>query len=132
VADAITRARSNYFPVRDRALFEDQLRQAVGEAIEVVDRGGGEIALLAGRTVGQICPSTPVANEVEFDIAAFVSPHLVDDSVAAFISAGGEKLRYVIGEAIAINARGERRRVSLDDIYELAEQLGSDVTDASY
>ena len=48
------------------------------------------------------------------------------------MEAGHEKLRYISGYAEAINAKGERRTVSLSDIYGLARELGSNITEATY
>ena len=36
---------------------------------------------------------------------------------------GYEKMRYLTGFAVAINNKGERRHVTVEDIYELAKQI---------
>ena len=48
------------------------------------------------------------------------------------MEAGSEKLRYIVGYAEAINSRGERASIGLNDIYKLAENLGSSITVAEY
>ena len=56
-------------------------------------------------------------------------------SVAIFIDAGSEKLRYIHGCAVAINSKGESVRIMLNDIYELAKQLTEhpeNITEATY
>jgi hypothetical protein len=46
------------------------------------------------------------------------------------MESGHEKLQYVGGFAVAINGKGERREVSLSDIYDRAAELGSVATRA--
>lgn len=64
-----------------------------------------------------------------------VSRHLVEGEVAIFVEVGVEKLRYLGGVAVAVNDRGETRRVDLDDIVELAKEIapeGASVDHPSY
>jgi hypothetical protein len=62
-----------------------------------------------------------------------VARHLADDEVAIFMEAGAEKHRYVAGNAIAINSKGEIETVFLTDIYEKAKHLSSKpITIAEY
>lgn len=68
-------------------------------------------------------------------IEDLIAAHLVETDVAVIIGIGHEKMRYLDGYAVAINARGEQRAVRLDDIYGLAEEISTDgtpVTAASY
>ncbi|MCY1718571.1 hypothetical protein OVA26_16665 [Microbacterium sp. SL62] len=65
---------------------------------------------------------TPVPDKFE-SLHALVASHLVDGEVAIFIEVGAEKMRYLGGVALAVNAAGETRRVDLDDIHGLAQQL---------
>ena len=60
------------------------------------------------------------AEDVEVDVIDLVATHLTPGEVAVFQSIGNEKLRYVNGVAVAINADGDRVTVTLDDIYDLA------------
>jgi hypothetical protein len=48
------------------------------------------------------------------------------------MGAGSEKLRYIRGYAFAFNNKGETKFLSLDDIYEMAKPLGSDIQKAEY
>jgi hypothetical protein len=48
------------------------------------------------------------------------------------MGAGAEKLRYINGWAEAYNNKGEKRAITLGDIYKLAEELGSEITRAEY
>ena len=68
----------------------------------------------------------------EIDLAGELAVHLEDGWVAVLMEAGAEKCRYVANWALAVNSKGETRRVSLEDIYELAGQIGEHVTEAEY
>lgn len=57
------------------------------------------------------------------DLTQLVASHLVEDQVAVFIEVGAEKMRYLGGTAVAVNASGETRVVDLDDIFALAQGL---------
>jgi hypothetical protein len=70
---------------------------------------------------------------VEIDFTGELAEHLADKQVAVLIEIGYEKLRYLIGVAIAVAWNGEIKSISLDDIYKLAEYAWDvEVTDASY
>ena len=66
----------------------------------------------------------PHHDDVE-DIWDLVGKHLVEGEVAIFKSVGNEKLRYVAGYAVAINAHGESHTICLDDIHEYARRLAT-------
>ena len=57
---------------------------------------------------------------------------LAYENVAVVMEIDHDKLRYLIGTAWAINSKHEKRRVDLDDIYDLAKGLGGFITTASY
>jgi hypothetical protein len=65
---------------------------------------------------------------IELDFVADLAQHLEEDEVAIVIEIGREKLRFLGGFAIAVNAKGEQRQVELGEIYLLAEELGKNVT----
>lgn len=125
-------ARSNYFRVKDEQAFRDALAPY---EVEIVKRNAVEYALLANGGDCNGWPSWSVNEQdedVEIDFPALVAEHLADGEVAIFMEAGAEKLRYIVGQAIAINANGETRVVDLTDIYNLAAELGSRITPARY
>lgn len=64
---------------------------------------------------------------VEVEIIEVIAKHLTDDSVAILFEVGAEKLRYVNGSAIAFNSQGKFKSINLDDIYNIAQSLGSDI-----
>jgi hypothetical protein len=72
--------------------------------------------------------------EEEIDLYAELAGHLADGAVAVLQEVGSEKLRYLVGYAVAVNHRGERLSVSIDDVYERvrAAGWGDDVSTATY
>lgn len=69
------------------------------------------------------------------DFMQLVSAHLMPRQVAVFIEVGSEKMRYLGGTAVAINATGETRVIDLGGIYEMASELTDQdavVTKAEY
>jgi hypothetical protein len=59
--------------------------------------------------------------------------NMPNNTVAVFVEVGAEKLRYLTGWSFAVSAKGERVEVSLDEIYQRAnDTLGGEITDASY
>jgi len=65
------------------------------------------------------------------DLLDDLAPLLADDSVAVVMDVGHEKVVYVGGSATAINNRGERESISLEDIFDRAARLGGRVTRAA-
>lgn len=65
-------------------------------------------------------PDVPEEYESFHDL---VAAHLVDGEVAILMEVGFEKMRYLGATAVALNAAGESRRVDLEDIYTLAQEL---------
>jgi hypothetical protein len=130
MADWYGQARSNYFRVKD----EEAFRLALGEVdIEVYSDSDGRVCLLSEDEYGG-WPSWIYGDEedVEFDLATVVSGHLCDGEVAVLIEVGAEKLRYLTGVAVAVNSRNEVRVINLESIYEVAKDLGANITVASY
>lgn len=71
----------------------------------------------------------------EIDLAAELAAHLPPQEIAVLIETGSEKLRYLVGEAIAVGPAGEIASVSLDSIYDLALENapdGASVSEAAY
>ena len=126
-------ARTNYFQVKDIDAFKNELEMF--KALEVVpsERDGKTyVCLLNDNENGfpfDIYDDT-LEDYVEIDWEAIFTKHLQDDSVAIIMGAGSEKLRYIRGYAFAFNNKGETKFLSLDDIYEMAKPLGSDIQKA--
>lgn len=71
--------------------------------------------------------------EVELpDFLDEVSKILKDEEVFIWMCNGNEKLRYLSGSAVAVNNKGDKKSINIDDIYDLAKDLGKNVTMAQY
>ena len=127
--------RSNYIKVSDiekfKALCDERslvckLNEETGEVACFAsnDNESGEIPSIVYDDDG---------NNVELpNFFKEVSKLLVDDYVFIWRHIGNEKLRYFCGYSVAINSKGKRINISLDDIYEKAEKLGTKVTLAQF
>ena len=140
MADWYGHARSNYFRVKDLDAFKAKMEQV---GLEVVGRrqddsveADGRVAVLSTNDDKGGWPSgyydDDADEDVEVDVVELIAEHLADDEVAVFMECGAEKLRYLTGNATAVNNKGEMRQVWLDQIYPLAAELGTNVTHASY
>ena len=71
----------------------------------------------------------------EYDLDDFfkdLAAVLEDDWVAVMFEVGAEKLRYVTGVAFAINSKGEKKVVDIQDIFDDIEKLGENYTPVEY
>lgn len=123
-------ARSNYFKVKDVEAFKAWA--ATISSIGVWEKGE-MFAIYSDCPDGGGWPSSKwgkVANEdgevsedfVDLDLSAELAEHLTEDSIAVLMETGHEKLRYLVGHAIAVNHKGEYESLNIDSIYELAEK----------
>lgn len=133
MANYICSARSNYFRVKDRAAFEKEMADF---EVQVVEDREGRLALLNVHPDGGGWPmfrfNEKSGVDEEIDFFELVASYLAGDEVAVFVEAGAEKLRYIVGYAVAINAAGQREELSLNEIYGRARKLGSNVTVCDY
>jgi len=132
-------ARSNYFRVKDREAFMEDMDKLYGVSISELERDDtGRFVLLGNHDDGgDWCVSEDTDDEDYEDVylPERVAPHLAEHEVAIFIDAGSEKLCYIHGCAVAINSKGESVRIMLSDIYEQAKQLTEhpeNITEATY
>lgn len=130
-------ARSNYFKVKDEAAFLAALEDVPDIEIHGVNEKGFCILVNGGDYGGWPTMGWDDEEEDDFeiDLPVLVSEHLLDDEVAIFMESGAEKLRYIVGYAEAINNKGERKTISLMDIYDIAKGMTSkpeNVTQAEY
>jgi hypothetical protein len=127
-------ARSNYFRVKDISKFEefcDSLNLTV-----IKDKNESNlVGFLVEDNDGSL-PSYIYNEETDeyedIDLAEELASHLEEDEVAIFMEVGAEKLRYLVGVAIAVNSKGEIKQVNLGEIYKLADTLGKNITIAEY
>lgn len=124
-------ARSNYFRVKDLAALKEWCAKYKIQVHEDEGRAG-YVALLPGDyTDDGTFPSYDHDTEEDFRIEEKIQEFLAEGSVAVFMEAGAEKLRYITGHAIAVNSKGQMLTLTLNDIYEMAAKLG-EVTRAEY
>jgi hypothetical protein len=136
MANYYGQTRSNYFAVKDAEAFTAELENYPVKVItqekdgvtlygflDNDDDGSGEIWSIYNDETEEFD---------EIDWADVFKRHLQDDWVAVIITNGYEKYRYFTGDATAYNNKGESRTINIDHIYELASDLGSNRTHASY
>ena len=132
MANYYSSARTNYFRVKEVDAFNAWVKEFEdNNGVEVVDKEDTFAILFDGES------GVPISREVDGDYEPLdfmdeLSNHLADDEVAILHESGAVKLRYINGFAIAVNNKGERRVISLDDIYVHAKELGKNVTLAQY
>lgn len=121
-------SRTNYFRVIDEAAF----KQWVASLSEVEAYPQKDLfCLISNSEDGTF--SRLDAEGKERDFLGELSKHLAPGSVAVRLEIGNEKQRYLSGFADAINSEGKRVEVSINDIYQLAEdELRGEVTRAEY
>ena len=126
-------SRTNYFRVKDVTRFTAWATK-LGLAIHPSENLPGQFTLFPRDSDSGAFPNAEAESDDEIDFAAELAAHLHQDSVAVILETGAEKLRYLQGHAIAINASGETVEVSLDAIYALALRRfpGKEVTRAEY
>jgi len=124
--------RSNYFQVKDDAAFEQWCRSL---RLRQLKNSKGEYAVFGGEDESgwpNFRRSESDREDQVIDFPQELSEHLHDDYVAVLMEAGHEAIRYVTGQAIAINSKGKSMVISLDDIYESAKGMAQIMTEAVY
>ena len=62
-------------------------------------------------------PSYEYEEHEEIHFVIQPSAHLAEGQIAVLMTAGAENLRYVTGDAVAVNPQGQVVSISLNDIY---------------
>jgi len=123
MANYYASCRTNYFEVKDSEKFLEAMDNIPGIVVDTDD--GHLFYILGDDPDGAGWPAwgydEEMGNEYEIDLPVIVSEHLADDSVAIFMEVGSEKLRFIIGWALAVNNKGETRLINLSDIYDIAK-----------
>ncbi len=70
--------------------------------------------------------------ELGGDFITELAVQLVEGSVAIVMQIGSERMRYLTGYAIAVNAAGAQASIDLDEIYARAKVLGRQITTCTY
>lgn len=126
-------SRANFFRVKDAAKFLTWAERH-GVTVHRPHRDGEYFTMMPDDSDSGTFPNIDPDSDEEIDFPAELATHLHEDSVAVILETGAEKLRYLHGHAIAINAQGETVQISLHDIYTLAVRRfpGKEVTRAEY
>ena len=127
MANYYEQSRSNYFKVKDRAAFQAFLER-FGEAVELIEdeKDKDRVGFLAQEGIPSewvVTDADGMEESVPVDFVSELAGHLADHEVMIVTGTGYEKMRYLVGFAVAINNRKERREVDLANIYALARQL---------
>ena len=113
-------SRTNYFRVKDEPAFRAWAKHRGLEVAKGEAKHPGHFTLLPDQSGDGSFPTYDLEQDEEIDFIAELAEHLAADSVAVMLETGAEKLRYLIGYAVAVNAKGEQVHVTLDAIYPLA------------
>lgn len=129
MANCTGTARTNYFQVKDEAAFR---AWADKHRLEVITKDG-LFGVLPGKMSEGGFNLADEESDDSLDICDEIAAHLADGSIAVVMESGHEAMRYVFGWTVAINSRGERVQLTLEDIYKMAEaKFGTRPTDAAY
>jgi hypothetical protein len=125
--------RSNYFRVKDVDAFAAMLGLHEARLIEA----DGKVGFVSEDEYGSIPSRFDEDDESADQISILdeIAEHLAEHEVCVVLEAGSEKARYITGDALAIAWTGERVKLSLSDIYAVAQaEFGGDaqVTEATY
>ena len=123
MANYYEQCRSGYVKVKNKEAFRVFLER-FGGAVEMIEDDKGRVGFLAQEGI----PSTYMPDDTggepeEVDFIGELAGHLADHEVMIVMGTGYEKMRYLVGYAIAINNKKERREIDLAQIYEMAKQL---------
>lgn len=129
-------SRTNYFLVKDEEAFKADMAQYPVHVITEERDGKTFYGILDNNEDGGGLAWSVYDEEAEdyVDVAweSVLGSHLAEGEVGILMEVGAEKYRYLSGWAVAFNNKNEFRRIDLTDIYELAKDLGTGITQAEY
>jgi hypothetical protein len=136
VANYYGQTRTNYFLVKDAEAFKAEM---ANYPVNVIEQKIGEetgYGILDEDSDGGGLPWSLFNEDTDdYDDLVWediIGKHLKDGEVCVLMETGAEKYRYLSGWAIAFNNKGETRRVDITDIYDLAKEIGTGITQAEY
>lgn len=132
MANYIALTRTNYFRVRDAHAFEAWCER---RGLRFCTKGGDASRYAFSAESESGWPTFDYETDDDVDVAAELAPHLIPEDIAVLMETGGEKLRYLAGEAIAVCSTGIIAHVNLDHVYDLALKNapnGATVSEAAY
>lgn len=128
MANYVGHARSNCFRIRDETTFLAWVDTLPGVVAQRENSDRKLFVLLVEDADGGGWPhwryQEDMEDEEELDLHAELSEHLAEGEVAILQEVGSEKLRYLVGYAVAVNHKGETLSVSIDEIYQMVQEAG--------
>ena len=133
MANYYAECRSNYVKAKNPKRFKEFLSEYDVEIIEDSEERIGFISN-AEEGIPQLINDEGEHTDTYLDNDERLSRHLAEGEVLVIYEIGREKMRYLIGLAVAVNWDGRVCHISLDDIYSRAEaNFGNKPsTEASY
>ena len=123
MANYYEQSRSNYVKVKDKEAFR-AFMERFGGAVEMIEDDKGRVGFLAQEGIpSTFMPDDSGSEAEEVDFVSELAGHLADHEVMIVMGTGYEKMRYLVGYAVAVNNKKERREIDLAQIYALAKQL---------
>jgi hypothetical protein len=99
-------SRTNYFRVKDETAFRAWAKRRDLQIRDDNTKYPGHFALSPDDGNDGAFPNYDAERDEEIDFIAELAEHLAADSVAVMLETGAEKLRYLLGYAVAVNAQG--------------------------
>ncbi|KPL79999.1 hypothetical protein SE18_25800 [Herpetosiphon geysericola] len=114
-------ARANYFAVRDVSAFEAWCTSLGMRVHSNPHQNPGLVSVFFENGVPMDTRDT-TGKYHELDFFQELAPHLADNQVAIILEVGIED-DYLCAYGVAMNADGEMREITLESIYELAQEI---------
>ena len=131
MANYYASARSNYFKVKNPDAFFEAMKPF---DLDISDRNADDaLCLLCKNDGGWSWYNSDT--EKDHNPVDIIAPHLQDNEVCILMETGAEKLRYLIGYAVAFNNKKRQTVLSLQNIYDIArKEFGeqASITEATY
>jgi len=132
MANYESKARTNYFKVKHATRFATWAKKVGAELVRDSKDPDLVAMLFDDSGIPDSYHDDKKDDYVEIDFALELSRHLKPDYVAIIQEIGSEGMRYVSGQAVAVNSKGEQVFLQLNDIYEKARRLGRRTTACEY
>lgn len=116
--------RSNYFAVKDEAVFREFADRFGLKLIEKETPECKLFGFLQDEADESGIPTYDHEADEETNFPALVAEHLAPGWVAEVREIGYEKMCYLTGYAFAVNSQGEVVQINLDDLSDKAKHLG--------
>ena len=113
-------ARTNAFQVKNEEEFLKEMASIKGLNVkkhEITNDGIQRYSLNPNYQSNGNWGMLYFEDDDEFDIMDIISDLLPDNEVCVFLEIGNDKLKYLVGEATAVNNQNARVDISLTDIY---------------